>query len=95
MKYRVNHYPQIPCKPYQVGVGSLKEAYIVSQTLAYYDLFLLENNHRRDYANMTTVQVYNKNTGEWEDWYDEDGNDFDEWARRRNEQFGVVLPEAG
>lgn len=81
MKLRVRHFPQIPCNPYVVEVNTLEEAFVVSQTLAYYDLFLLANKHRCDYANMTTVEIWDEEEKNWLDWYDsETGIDFDEWA---------------
>lgn len=95
MKLRVSHFPQIPCKPYQVEVNSLEEAFIISQTLAYYDLFLLANNHRVDYANTTVVEMFDEQENEWFDYYDEDGNEFDDWCREnmKNKYMPHPFPE--
>lgn len=68
MKFRVSHFPQIPCKPFTVDCGSYEEAHKVSDSLCEYDLFLLDNNHRCDYANMSCIKYWDEKENEWLDY---------------------------
>jgi len=72
MKLRVCHYPQIPCKPFIVEVKDLKEARLIRNTLANYDLFLYESKIRGDYANSIIVEQWDEDDQEWRSWYDEE-----------------------
>ena len=63
--YRVSHYPQIPCKPFQIVVDTMEEAKLIKHTLARYDLFLMENKHRFDYANMAVIEEYDEEEKDW------------------------------
>ena len=67
-KFRVSHFPQIPCKPFCVEVKNAAEAKKIVDVLAQYDLFQFENNIKPDYANATSIQVFED--GEWTDWED-------------------------
>lgn len=70
-KLRVTHFPQVPCKPFHVEVGSLEDAMLISNTLANYDLFQYHNRIKGDYANMTVIEEFDVNEQEWLSWYDE------------------------
>lgn len=71
-KLRVCHYPQIPCEPFIVEVGDLKEAKLLFDTLANYDLFQYDNNIKPDYSNMTILEEYDEFEKEWCSWCDEE-----------------------
>lgn len=73
---RVWHIPQLPMHSFRVYVSSPKEAKLVLETLAIYDLFQLEYKIKPDYSNAQGLEVYEGN--EWTDWQDEEGNDIDE-----------------
>ncbi len=84
MKLRISHFPQVPCKPFHVEVNSIDEAKKIMDTLAYYDLFQYNNRIKPDYCNVTTLEMWDENSdGEgtpgWINWYDEDGNDIEEY----------------
>jgi len=84
MKLRVSHFPQVPCKAFQVEVNSIDEGLKIMNTLAYYDIFQFENRIKPDYCNATTLDMWDENSdGEgtpgWIDWYDEDGNCIDDY----------------
>lgn len=69
--------PQIPMKQFEVPVESPKEAVLILNTLADYDIFQLENNIKPDYCNTGGLSVFED--GEWTEWYSEDGDSIDEW----------------
>lgn len=66
-RYQLAHFPQIPCKPFEMEHHDLSVLVEVRAALANYDLFLLENNHRADYANATSISEWNE---EYEEWWD-------------------------
>lgn len=76
---RVWWIPQVPMKAFRRRVADLAQAKLLTEALAHYDLFQLENRIKPDYCNAGGVEVYRD--GEWEDWYDDEGNDFDEWCQ--------------
>jgi hypothetical protein len=78
---RVWWIPQVPMRPFRRAVADLAQAALLIDALADYDMFQFENRIKPDYCNAGGVQVFRD--GEWEDWYDEDGNDFDKWARQQ------------
>lgn len=71
---RVWHIPQVPMSAFYVYVDNLKEAKLILEVLAKYDLFQYENNVKPDYSNASGLQVYSDSEGymEWEDEYGED-----------------------
>ncbi len=84
MKLRISHFPQVPCKPFNVEVDSISEAKKIMDTLAYYDLFQFENRIKPDYCNMAILEIWDEDSdGEgtpgWTSWYDEEGNDIEEY----------------
>lgn len=68
---------QVPSNnPFRVPVKDVFEAKLLMETLANYDLYQLKNNIKPDYSNAGGVEMLED--GEWTDFCDEDGNDFDE-----------------
>ena len=73
---RVWWVPQVPMKAFKVDVLSLREAKLLLETLADYDIFQFENNIKPDYCNAGGLLVFEG--GEWVDWMDEDGDCIDD-----------------
>lgn len=74
-KLKVWWIPQVPGKPFGVLVSDLIEARLLLDSLAEYDRFQLEHNIKPDYSNAGGLMVFRD--GDWEDWYDDDGDDID------------------
>jgi hypothetical protein len=72
---RVWWIPQIPMSPFFVEVEDLKQAKLILNTLAKYDIFQFENRIKPDYANAGGLEVYRD--GDWEEWEDEFGDNID------------------
>jgi hypothetical protein len=76
---RVWWIPQVPMKPFHVPVNSIREAKLVLDTLANYDLFQLSNHIKPDYSNMGGLERYEDVDGDgnldWCEWESEDGED--------------------
>jgi hypothetical protein len=75
---RVWWIPQVPMKPFYVFVDSPSEAKKILNVLAEYDIFQYENSVKPDYSNAGGLEEYDGR--EWSDWYDEEGNDLDDWV---------------
>jgi len=80
---RVWWIPQVPMKAFHVPVKDTEQAKLILDTLAFYDLFQLENHIKPDYSNAGGLEVYVDDiNGEgkpgWEEWEDEDGNNIDD-----------------
>lgn len=73
---RIWWIPQIPMKQFSYKVESLKEAKLILDMLAEYDLFQFEHNIKLDYCNVGGLQIFED--GEWIDWYDDNGNSIDD-----------------
>ena len=73
---RVWWIPQVPMQPFRVEVATVREAKLLLDTLAKYDIFQFENRIKPDYCNAGGLEVFED--GEWCEWYDEDGNSIDE-----------------
>jgi hypothetical protein len=71
MKLRVWHVPQVPGDPFYCAVPSVRDAIIVLNILADYDLFQYRNHIKPDYSNAQGLEVL-RDDGEWEEY--EDGN---------------------
>lgn len=80
MKLLIKHFPQIPCKPFEVPVENVEEAVKIMDILADYDLFQFYNKIKPDYANITVLCMWDEEEKEWVDWHIEleDGNYFDD-----------------
>jgi hypothetical protein len=76
MRFKIYHYPQVPCKPFKVEVDSIEKAMLLEKVLAEQHLFLLKENIIPDYCNVITVQMWNEEEQDWCD-YDTDGNDWE------------------
>jgi hypothetical protein len=93
---RVWWIPQIPGKPFLVSVANLVEAALVLDTLAYYDMFQLENSIKPDYCNAGGLSVFDANddhdgpAGSWVDWYSSDGEDLDYYMGEGFEKFREI-----
>lgn len=91
-KLRVWHVPQVPMKAFHVPVASIREARLVLDVLAYYDVFQFENRIKPDYCNAGGLQVFNPKDdtdspdGSWYEWYDDEDNDInhDKYDRRHS-----------
>ena len=70
---RVWWIPQVPMEAFHVDVQSPREAMLVLDTLARYDLFQYENNVKPDYTNMGGTEELVD--GEWETVDDEELED--------------------
>lgn len=69
---RLVHLPQIPSKGFVVAVENVQEGVRIADVLASYDAFQYETRIRGDYTNMTYLEVYDANSNEWTDWYDDE-----------------------
>lgn len=67
--------PQVPMKPFEVPVASVREAQMLLDVLAKYDAFQFENRIKPDYCNAGGLVRFED--GEWCEWEDADGNDVD------------------
>lgn len=76
-KLRVWWIPQVPMPPFHVEVSSLQEGVLILNALAQYDIFQFENNIKPDYCNAGGLQEWSEESGEWEDWYDEETGEDD------------------
>lgn len=68
MRFRIQHYPQVPCKPFIFECASFEEADQLVCLLAAYDAFLYENKHRCDYASTASIQYYSDRAKDWVDY---------------------------
>jgi hypothetical protein len=85
MKLRLSHFPQVPCKPFMVGVDSLEEALKIADVLASYDLFQFGNNIKPEYCNMTILEQFDADEQEWCNWEDENGYRFEDYELKCDE----------
>lgn len=75
--FRVWHNPQMPSENFETEpLDDIGQAIAVQEALSQYDLFLLENNHRVDFANANGIEVLD-NEGEWTTVTDDEA---EEWA---------------
>lgn len=85
---RVWWIPQVPMKAFHVHVGSIDEAMLVLNVLAYYDLFQYENTVKGDYANAGGLNIFED--GEWIDWSTENGDGIDDLINQHYPNGGMV-----
>ena len=76
---RVWWIPQVPGKPFHVGVDTIEKAIMILNVLADYDLFQLANNIKPDYSNVGGLEILEG--GEWADYEDDEGNDINDLMR--------------
>jgi len=87
MRFKVSHFPQVPCDPFEVEVKSIREGALLMNTLSNYDAFLYEKKIRPDYSSALIFEIYNEDDKEWESWdievgdgdYFEDPRDYIEY----------------
>ena len=72
---RVWWIPQIPMKAFEWPVDDLRQAAVMLDALAAYDDFQFAENVKGDYANTGGLSIFQG--GEWVDWENEEGDDFD------------------
>ena len=84
MKLRIWWIPQIPdSNAFVVEVECVKQAHLVIDVLAQYDLYQYEHRVKPDYSNAGGLEQFDPESDEWFDWYDEEtGEDFDEFRAR-------------
>ena len=76
-RLRVWWMPQVPMDSFYIPVNSVFEGKILIDILSAYDAFQLQHRVKADYTNTGGLQEYNEETGEWEDWCSEWGDDLD------------------
>uniref|UniRef100_A0A6M3LRW2 Uncharacterized protein n=1 Tax=viral metagenome TaxID=1070528 RepID=A0A6M3LRW2_9ZZZZ len=72
---RIWWIPQVPMNGFRVSVSNIREAKLILNTLALYDIFQFENNIKPDYCNVGGLEVYED--GEWLEWEDDIGDNID------------------
>ena len=72
-RFRLDHFPQVPCDPYTEEFDTLTEAVAAQNRIADYDLFLLENKHRVDFANVGVISYYRPDWIDPEEDLEDDG----------------------
>lgn len=94
---RVWWIPQVPGKAFHVPVKTLREAKLLIDTLANYDMFQLQHRIKPDYSNAGGLQIYEPDSAvdddgkptkddAWFDWcHPETGQDFDEYCEEHPE----------
>jgi hypothetical protein len=89
---RVWWIPQVPMKSFNILVNDLKEAKLLLDVLAEYDMFQLVNNIKPDFCNTGGLQIWDETLEideeeeKWCDWYDEEtGDDFDTYCENNLE----------
>lgn len=77
--------PQVPMKSFDVPVRTLREAKLLLETLANYDLFQFDNKVKPDYCNAGGLNVWDAtlkaddgSMGDWANWYSKDGEELEE-----------------
>lgn len=79
---RVWWIPQVPMEPFYVPVADVREARLILDALARYDLFQLDHRIKPDYCNAGGLMVYEADGGdgipEWCEWYSADGESIDD-----------------
>lgn len=71
---------------FYVDVNSVEEAIKVLKTLWDYDLFQYENGVKPDYCNASGLEEFNEKTNDWEEYYNENGEDITEIIRNSEEK---------
>lgn len=77
MKLRIAYIPQVPMQPFYKRVATVEEAKLVAETLWTFSAFELANNIKLDYSDALDLEIFED--GEWVSWYDDKGNDFQDW----------------
>lgn len=91
---RVWWIPQDPGEQFYVYVKNVREAKLVLDLLANYDLFQFKNRIKPDYCNAGGLQRFDADDVDpsegydgWADWYDDDsGLEFDWWCEENKDK---------
>lgn len=76
-KLRVWWCPQVgACGSFYVSVSSPEEGRKVMDILSAYDGFQMQNGIKGDYSNVGGLEMFNEETGDWEDWALETEDDY-------------------
>lgn len=75
-KLRVWWVPQVPMEAFYIPVNSPEEGRKVMDMLAAYDCFQYNHKVKPDYCNTGGLQQYDSESGEWEDWFYDDGDSY-------------------
>lgn len=80
-KWRVLHFPQVPCEPFVVPCESFEDTQQISEVLALYDIHQFEHKIKPDYSNMTLTEVSHPDldNGEWYNFDEEYDMDMFTW----------------
>jgi hypothetical protein len=79
---RVWWIPQIPMEAFHRTVSDPAQAVFLMDALAQYDFFQYENNVKPDYSNAGGLEIFLD--GEWEEWYDDEGDEITVWRVKNN-----------
>ncbi len=71
-KLKVWWIPQVPMKAFEFEVDTLPEGVKFLEVLGKYDAFQFENNVKPDYCNVGGIVMFEEESGEWVDWYNEE-----------------------
>jgi hypothetical protein len=92
-KLQVEHYFNPPCNPFVVPVKDEHEARKTENLLADQMNFLYTENQIHDFVNVIVVTMFNEETLEWEDYYNEhEGMDWDEFKELLEESQSPAKP---
>lgn len=76
-KLRIWWIPQAgACDPFYIPVESVEEGKKVMDLLAAYDVFQFQSMIKPDYCNVGGLEMFDEETGEWNDWYLETEDDY-------------------
>ena len=91
MRYRVWWVPQMPMESFKQEVKTLREAKLLIETLAFYDIFQYENNVKPDYCNAGGLQYFDERAAAWVDWTPDmielDGDSIDDLTMAQCEAY--------
>ena len=88
--------PQIPMKAFRVPVRTFREAKLLLDTLAQYDIFQFENKVKPDYSNTGGLQWFDKDDeydgpeGSWVDWENEEGDPIEELSDKEIDRLDMT-----
>ena len=80
MKLRI-YYCIVGTETYYEEVSSVEEAKAKIDSISRFVNAKVEEEVFPDHCSVAGLEEYDENDNEWYDWYDEDGNDFDEHFR--------------
>jgi hypothetical protein len=80
MKLRIWHHSNFDQPAFYRTVASVEQALDYLDLLAYYDLYLGE---QRVFCNAQGIEIWNEQDKQWENFYDDDGNELEDLRRLR------------